>query len=96
VGRSFQSAIRSLQSEIRNRPDAVNRRVAELAPSGQNWNRTDFYPNADGQVLEERYGGAQAKEDVPAAARCQYVWVAAARPAHGHYSVVTRCTREVA
>jgi hypothetical protein len=43
-----------------------------------------------------RLAGAPAKEDVPAAARRQYVWDGRYQACLRHYSVVTRRTREVA
>jgi len=54
--------------------DGLSHRIAKLLPSGNNWNRNDYYYNENRQVVEERYGAEQAKETVPTAAWVQYVW----------------------
>jgi RHS repeat-associated protein len=57
------------------RYDGLHRRIVELVPKGSDWDRTDYYYNAQWQVLEERFNADQADPDVPAAdPKCQYVW----------------------
>ena len=54
--------------------DGANRRIAKLIPSGDDWNRTDYYYNEGWQCLEERYGEGQPKEAVPETPSVQWLW----------------------
>ena len=57
------------------RYDGLNQRIVKLLPNGEtNWDRTDFYYNANWQCLEERYGANQQKDILPTNTKIQWLW----------------------
>jgi len=57
------------------------RRIAKLVPAGEDWNRTDYLYNEEGQVLEERTGTFEslegtggARTTVAETPAVQYLW----------------------
>jgi RHS repeat-associated protein len=55
--------------------DGIHRRVVKLKPNGANWDRTDYYYNNGGQVVEERTATAMAdKVTVATVPKYQWVW----------------------